>query len=81
MQYEHSYMMWLKRLSCQACLCELAYLARRLSAEQKALILAYAELEKGVEGTVDGVARTQSGRRHTPEFIFFFLLFIVIIIS
>ncbi|XP_046355095.2 protein tumorous imaginal discs, mitochondrial-like isoform X2 [Haliotis rufescens] len=32
----------------------------RLSAEQKALILAYAELEKGVEGTVDGVARTQS---------------------
>ncbi|XP_071087458.1 protein tumorous imaginal discs, mitochondrial-like isoform X2 [Haliotis cracherodii] len=32
----------------------------RLSAEQKALILAYAELEKGVEGTVDGIARTQS---------------------
>ncbi|XP_067663231.1 protein tumorous imaginal discs, mitochondrial-like isoform X2 [Haliotis asinina] len=32
----------------------------RLSTEQKALILAYAELEKGVEGTVDGVARTQS---------------------
>ncbi len=34
----------------------------RLSAEQKALMLAYAEMDKSVEGTVSGLAKTQTGK-------------------
>ena len=37
-------------------------LLRKLSDEQKALIHTFAEQEKDVEGTVDGVAHTQTGQ-------------------
>ncbi|CAH1778248.1 unnamed protein product [Owenia fusiformis] len=33
----------------------------KLSDKQKALLLAYAEIEKGVEGTVNGIAQTKDG--------------------
>ena len=36
-------------------------MCRRLSAQQKALILAYAETESGVDGTVNGIASTKDG--------------------
>ena len=35
--------------------------ARRLTAEQKALILSYAELDKDTDGTINGLTQTKSG--------------------
>ena len=40
-------------------ICE--YVCRRLTTQQKALILAYAETETGVDGTVNGIASTKDG--------------------
>ena len=36
-------------------------ISRRLTPEQKALILSYAELDKDVDGTVNGLAQTKTG--------------------
>jgi len=49
---------------CPAEVCVL--LCRRLTAQQKALILAYAETESGVDGTVNGIASTKDGRISLP---------------
>lgn len=37
-------------------------ISRRLTNEQKALILSYAELDKEVDGTVNGLTQTKSGK-------------------
>lgn len=34
---------------------------RKLTPEQKALILAFAETEKNVDGTINGITQTQTG--------------------
>jgi hypothetical protein len=36
---------------------------RRLTPEQKALILSYAELDKDVDGTVNGLTQTKTGKK------------------
>ena len=40
---------------------EMVYACRKLTAQQKALILSYAETETGVDGTVNGIASTNDG--------------------
>lgn len=40
---------------------------RHLSSQQKALILAFAETEKDVNGTVNGVVNTDKGKTLTVE--------------
>jgi hypothetical protein len=37
------------------------YSNRRLTAEQKALMLSYAELDKDIDGTISGLTQTKSG--------------------
>ena len=37
-------------------------ICRRLTAEQKALILSYAELDKDVDGTINGLTQTKTGK-------------------
>jgi len=49
---------------CPAEVC--VFICRRLTAQQKALILAYAETESGVDGTVNGIASTKDGRISLP---------------
>jgi len=49
-------MLWCITLS------HMMFVCRRLTAQQKALILAYAETETGVDGTVNGIASTKDGR-------------------
>jgi len=44
---------------------------RRLTAQQKALILAYAETETGVDGTVNGIASTKDGMIHQSNLLWF----------
>ena len=43
---------------------------RKLTAQQKALILAYAETESGVDGTVSGIASTKDGTYDGADEIF-----------
>ena len=42
-------------------LLNISCLCRRLTAQQKALILSYAETESGTDGTVTGIASTKDG--------------------
>ncbi len=37
---------------------------RRLTAEQKALVLSYAELDKDVDGTINGLTQTKTGKEN-----------------
>ncbi|CAF1479391.1 unnamed protein product, partial [Adineta ricciae] len=39
----------------------------RLTAEQKALVLSYAELDKDTDGTINGLTQTKSGNRVINE--------------
>lgn len=39
------------------------FLFRTLTADQKALIMAYAELDKEVNGSVEGIVKTNKGRK------------------
>ena len=38
-----------------------------MTAEQKALILAYAEMDKDIDGTINGLTQTKSGNRVINE--------------
>ena len=55
------------KLLCKLCNMSDVCLHRRLTEQQKALILAYAETESGVDGTVSGIASTKNGKNATPD--------------
>jgi hypothetical protein len=40
-----------------------------MTPEQKALITAYAETEKNVEGTISGITNTEQGGKFTATFV------------
>ena len=42
---------------------------RRLTAEQRALLLSFAELDTEIDGTINGLTQTKSGKRNFRIFI------------
>jgi len=58
-------MISLQMVECTVCV------NRKLTAQQKALILAYAETESGVDGTVSGIASTKDGTYDWPTKYFY----------
>jgi hypothetical protein len=56
------------------------FYSRRLTPEQKALVLSYAELDKDVDGTINGLTQAKTGKRSHWKFrlianLVFFLFF------